>query len=443
MADTRTLKLSLLADVNKFISGMNEAETSTKGLNSKIGKYSKAMAGAFLAVGAAAGAMAIKIGVDSVKAAIEDEASQNKLAQALRNTIDATDATIKSTEEYITRQQLAYGIADTKLRPALANLARATGDVGKAQQLTNLALDISTATSKDLESVSLSLAKAYNGNFGALTKLGIPLDDAIKKSGDFNLVQQELTRLFGGAASENTKTYAGQLAIVQQRIGELKEGIGVGLLPTLKTLLEQVNMVAKGFSGEDPQGLSNRARELAGEMNNNGAYSLGGSIRELTKALGTLFTAVTSDGDQTANSLQTLANALNAVANGITAIANAYSKAKSIGGKILDTIIIGEGKAGYLSGLPGLPFTSPGSPNGRRALGGPVSATNSYLVGERGPELFTPSVGGRISANGSGGQTIINLNGIVDAESARRSIEQLIQRSARRTGAIDWVGATL
>ena len=443
MADTRTLKLSLLADVNKFISGMNEAETSTKGLNSKIGKYSKAMAGAFLAVGAAAGAMAIKIGVDSVKAAIEDEASQNKLAQALRNTVDATDATIKSTEDYITRQQLAYGIADTKLRPALANLARATGDVGKAQQLTNLALDISTATSKDLESVSLSLAKAYNGNFGALTKLGIPLDDAIKKSGDFNLVQQELTRLFGGAASENTKTYAGQLAIVQQRIGELKEGIGVGLLPTLKTLLEQVNMVAKGFSGEDPQGLSNRARELAGEMNNNGAYSLGGSIRELTKALGTLFTAVTSDGDQTANSLQTLANALNAVANGITAIANAYSKAKSIGGKILDTIIIGEGKAGYLSGLPGLPFTSPGSPNGRRALGGPVSATNSYLVGERGPELFTPNVGGRISANGNGGQTIINLNGIVDAESARRSIEQLIQRSARRTGAIDWVGATL
>ena len=443
MADTRTLKLSLLADVNKFISGMNEAETSTKGLNSKIGKYSKAMAGAFLAVGAAAGAMAIKIGVDSVKAAIEDEASQNKLAQALRNTVDATDATIKSTEEYITRQQLAYGIADTKLRPALANLARATGDVGKAQQLTNLALDISTATSKDLESVSLSLAKAYNGNFGALTKLGIPLDDAIKKSGDFNLVQQELTRLFGGAASENTKTYAGQLAIVQQRIGELKEGIGVGLLPTLKTLLEQVNIVAKGFSGEDPQGLSNRARELAGEMNNNGAYSLGGSIRELTKALVTLFTAVTSDGDQTANSLQTLANALNAVANGITAIANAYSKAKSIGGKILDTIIIGEGKAGYLSGLPGLPFTSPGSPNGRRALGGPVSATNSYLVGERGPELFTPNVGGRISANGSGGQTIINLNGIVDAESARRSIEQLIQRSARRTGAIDWVGATL
>ena len=173
---------------------------------------------------------------------------------------------------------MAFGVADTKLRPALANLARATGDVGKAQQLTNLAMDISAATGKDLETVSLTLSKAYNGNIGALTKLGIPLDDAIKKSGDFNLVQGELVRLFGGAAKANTETYAGQLAIVTERVGELKESIGVALLPTMKVLLENVNMVAKGFSGEDPEGLSNRARELAGNFEGNGANSLGGAL---------------------------------------------------------------------------------------------------------------------------------------------------------------------
>jgi hypothetical protein len=423
---------------------MNEAETSTKGLSGKIGKYSKVMAGAFLAVGAAAGAMAIKIGVDSVKAAVEDEKSQKDLATALKNVTDATDIQIASTEKWIEKQQLSYGISDNKLRPALANLTRATGKVTEAQSLTNLAMDISVSTGKDLETVSLALGKAYNGNIGALGKLGIPLDESIKKSGDFKLVQQELTDLFGGAAKANTETYAGQLAIVKERIGEVQESIGVGLLPVMKTMLETVNKVAKGFSGEDPQGLSNRARELAGQMNNDGAYSLGGALRETANAFGKLFDALSSENSTNANStLQIFADALNAVAGGINAIASAYSKAKGIGGKFLDTIIIGEGKAGYLSGLPGLPFTSPGSPNGRRALGGPVSATNSYLVGERGPELFTPNVGGQISANGSGGQTIINLNGIVDAESARRSIEQLIQRSARRTGAIDWVGATL
>ena len=36
---------------------------------------------------------------------------------------------------------------------------------------------------------------------------------------------------------------------------------------------------------------------------------------------------------------------------------------------------------------------------GRRALGGPVSAGSSYLVGERGPELFSPSQSGRILSN--------------------------------------------
>jgi hypothetical protein len=36
---------------------------------------------------------------------------------------------------------------------------------------------------------------------------------------------------------------------------------------------------------------------------------------------------------------------------------------------------------------------------GRRALGGPVSPNNSYIVGERGPELFTPSSSGNITPN--------------------------------------------
>lgn len=43
---------------------------------------------------------------------------------------------------------------------------------------------------------------------------------------------------------------------------------------------------------------------------------------------------------------------------------------------------------------------------GFRAHGGPVSAGTSYVVGERGPELFTPSASGQITPNG-GGQNIV------------------------------------
>jgi hypothetical protein len=440
MADVRTLKLSLLADVQKFLAGMDKADNSTKSFSSQIGKYSKAMAKSFAVAGAAAGAYAIKIGIDGVKAAVEDEASQKQLAEALKNTTNATDAQIASTEDYITKQQLAFGVADTKLRPALANLARATGDVGKAQQLTNLAMDISAATGKDLETVSLTLSKAYNGNIGALTKLGIPLDDAIKKSGDFNLVQGELVRLFGGAAKANTETYAGQLAIVTERVGELKESIGVALLPTLKVLLEQVNQVAKGFSGDDPNGLSSRAIELGASVGDTGAYSLGTSLKALSDAFGKLFSTITADGDESSGSLQTLANALVSVANGINAVANAYKKARDLGGKILDFISIdpGEGPKFADSRLgKALGYTS-------RAAGGPIFAGQMTRVGEFGPEMFVPSGSGSIRPdNGAGQGVTIIMNGVIDGESARRSIERLLQDSSRRTGAVNLVGSTL
>ena len=437
------MKLNLLADVAKFGQGLMEAEKETKSFSSKVGKYSKAMAKSFALAGAAAGAYAVKLGIDGVQAAIEDEQSQVKLAQALRNTTNATDAQIASTEDYITKQQLAFGVADTKLRPALANLARATGDVGKAQQLTNLALDISAATSKDLESVSLSLAKAYNGNIGALTKLGIPLDDAIKKSGDFNLVQGELVRLFGGAAQANTKTYAGQLAIVTERFGELKESIGVAILPTLKNLLEQVNLVAKGFSGEDESsGLSNKVKMLSNDLGGkSGGISLGESLRNVAEAFGKLFATLTdSDAKGSTDTLTNIANALNSVANGINSVANAYKKAKDIGGAVLEFLIInpGEGPKFADSRLgKALGYTS-------RAAGGPVGAGQLTRVGEFGPELFVPSGSGSIRPdNGAGQGVTIIMNGVIDGESARRSIERLLQDSSRRTGAVNLVGATL
>jgi hypothetical protein len=436
MADVRTMKLNLLADVADFGRGLNKADNDVKGFSSNLKKYGKMAAGAFVAAGAAAGAYAIKIGIEGVQAAIEDEKSQKLLAKALQNTTNATDSQIASTEKYITATQLRYGVSDVKLRASLSNLARATGDVTKAQQLNNLAVDIAAGTGRDLETVSLTLSKAYNGNIGALTKLGIPLDDAIKKSGDFNLVQGELVKLFGGAAKANTETYAGQLAIVTERVGELKESIGVALLPTMKTLLENVNQVAKGFSGDDPEGLSLRARELAGDFSGNGANSLGGSLKAVADAFAKLFTTITEDGDEATSTMQTFANALESVANGINAITGAYGKVVSLGDKFRASLV---GQFVYAEGK----FAPENAPLGK-AAGGSVMGGQPYRVGEFGPELFVPSGSGSIRPdNGSGQGVTIIMNGVIDGESARRSIERLLQDSSRRTGAINLVGATL
>ena len=70
---------------------------------------------------------------------------------------------------------------------------------------------------------------------------------------------------------------------------------------------------------------------------------------------------------------------------------------------------------------------------GARALGGPVAPGGSYLVGERGPELFTPTSSGNITPNGAmGGNTItVNVNG-GDPDAVVRAI----QKYARQNGAI-------
>jgi len=203
-----------------------------------MGEFSKKAGLAFAAAGAAAGAYAIKIGIDGVKAAIEDEAAQVKLANALRSATGATEAQIKATEDQILKMSLATGVSDEKLRPALQRIALSTGDLSKAQDLLSVALDVSTSTGKPLEAVANAIGKAYDGNTAALGKLGIGLSSAELKTMSFTDVQQKLTDLFGGAAAANADTYAGRMARLQVTFDEAKESIGYRLLPIIQQLVD-------------------------------------------------------------------------------------------------------------------------------------------------------------------------------------------------------------
>jgi hypothetical protein len=60
----------------------------------------------------------------------------------------------------------------------------------------------------------------------------------------------------------------------------------------------------------------------------------------------------------------------------------------------------------------------------------------TYLVGEQGPELFTPSSSGSIIPNNAlrtSGSTInITVNGAIDSESTARQIVQILNDSSAR-----------
>ena len=237
---SRTLKLSILADVDQLKKSLAQANGDVDNSSSKMGEFSKKAGMAFAAAGAAAGAYAVKLAVDGVKAAIEDEAAQIRLATALKNATGATNEMIASVEQQILKTSIATGVADDKLRPALQRLSLSTNDVTKAQDLLNLALDISQATGKGLDSVANALGKAYDGNTAALGKLGIGLSSAELKAMSFEETQTRLSDLFGGAAAANAETFAGRLQILKVTFDEAKESVGAQLLPIIQRLVEFV-----------------------------------------------------------------------------------------------------------------------------------------------------------------------------------------------------------
>jgi len=241
MAGSRTLKLSILGDVDNLNKSLKTATADVETFGDKMGKVGKMVGAAFVAAAAAAGAYAVKIGIDGVKAAIEDEKAQTQLALALENATGATNAQIAATEQSILKMSLATGVADDDLRPALGRLVRSTGDITKAQDLLTTALDISTATGKPLETVANALGKAYDGNTAALGKLGIGLSAAELKTMNFTQVQGRLSDLFGGAAARNADTYAGRIARMEVAFNEAKETIGFALLPILEKVMTFIN----------------------------------------------------------------------------------------------------------------------------------------------------------------------------------------------------------
>ena len=475
---SRTLKLSILADIDNLKKNLTAGSNEVEGFGSKLGGFAKKAGLAFAAAGAAAAAYAGKLLIDGVKSAIEDEAAQAKLATTLQNVTGATNAQIAATESYITQTALANGITDEVLRPSLDRLIRSTKDVTEAQRLQQLALDIAAGTGKDLGAVTEALAKAYDGNFGALKKLGVPLDENIIKTKDFDAAAAALAATFEGQASTQADTFAGKMARLNVAFGEAKETVGsyvldaitpllsafvdkgvpaiskfadslgktLGpafaqiftfirdeLLPVLVTwwkfLYTEVIPAIGAVVGPILIGLRDAFFKIKTVISDNSDelepfFNLLRKIWEFTKTylapfLGTVFKA----------SLDGIAIAVTILVTGFSALVGFINGAYTAIKRFVDFI----GNNPIVKGISGAIDSVFG---GGKAAGGPVRSGTSYLVGERGPELFTPSSNGMITPNNrlGGGSTTINLNvtGAIDPEGTARSIINVLNNSFYR-----------
>ena len=208
--------------------GAKTAATSFGSLDSLGKKLAKTLAATFSV--AAVEEFARK----SVEAFAKEDAALKVLAQTLGN-VGLGFKTLE-VSHFITALAESTGVMKDTLFPAFETLIRYTGDVGKAQDLLKLSLDVSAGTGKDTAAVALALGKAYGGNTTALGRLGAGLTKAELSSKNFALVQGRLATLFKGDAAAAADSFAGKLNILKVAFTELQVQVGQGLVNALTAL---------------------------------------------------------------------------------------------------------------------------------------------------------------------------------------------------------------
>jgi nitrogen fixation-related uncharacterized protein len=225
------LYATLGLDAREFTKGVDTAQKKTQSFVSSF--KSSAMAG--LGLGAGLGAVGVAaIGVskafdlvgDAIGAAIEEEASIAQLTRAIEANDEAWDGNMDAIADVIdSREQLAY--ADDELRDSLQRLVTVTGDTAEAFRLQGVAMDLARGRGMDLATASDAIAKVYAGNFVALRKMGIVLDE----NATATEYLAEVQRRYAGQASVFAETTAGKFARAQVEMANAMEDLGLIMTP--------------------------------------------------------------------------------------------------------------------------------------------------------------------------------------------------------------------
>jgi hypothetical protein len=412
----------LSANTKNFAKSLRSAEKNLERFKNGVKILGTAVAASFAAMGAAA----LLFGKSAITAALEDQKSQVLLAKTIKNNAKARKGLLKDSEATISALESQYNIVDDKLRPAFGKLVMATKSVSKSQKIIRTAIDISAQSGKSLDSVVSALSRAYLGSNTALSKLGLGIDKAKLKTMSFDQLLQQLTKSTGGAGKAAAGTYQGAVDGLSIAWGNFQESVGYKILPKLQTMLKYVKTKVVPWLGEVKKGFDG-----VGKDESSPAQTLGRAINTMFLSFQNLFGTLSgSQSGQSLSVLDQMATALTTIANAITKVTDAVSKAGSWWGKVGPWVDLLGGRNSDLrpwesQGSSGAPST----PLVRRGKGG-------YSAMVNGSSMVTPS-----TAKSDKGGTTINLNGIVDAESARRTIEKLMRESSLRSGTVNLNGS--
>jgi len=468
---TRTLKLNLLADVEKFGRGMDKASKSTKDFGNKTSKNIHKLSLAFKGLAVSAAYAFGKITKDSITAASDLNEEMSKTEVIFGNSADEIKrfAKVAATSLGMSKKSALQASGTFAV---LGKSAGLTGPklAGFSEQLVTMASDFASFYNTSTEDAITSIGSALRGESEPIRKYGVLLSAAALEGYAFNYEMRTGTTLARDSKNQLTDTskviaryqgiveqssiaqgdfnrtssgLANQQRILAAQTENAKAAFGAGLLPVMlkivkfanTSLIPAITGVINGFGGD--KGLAKRVGEASDALSaardakyEDSWYNVGDALKQVANAL-----APKKGQKSVAASISDIANAMRSLADGINKVRSAWNS-------FTDTWKSSPSGVRSILGAINPVAKVINKVAGSRAQGGSVRAGHAYRVGEFGAETFVPQTNGRIVPSGSGGQNVtININGIVDAESARRSIERVIQQSQRRSGAINWVGS--
>lgn len=425
MASTDDIKIRITAE-DKASGVLAKIGDNVGGLSGVLGSLAKVgLAGAVAGVGALTA-----IGISSVKAFTEQENAVAQLDAVLKSTHNAAGLYKEDLLDQASALQKVTTFGDEAIIQGQNLLLTFTNLKGPiVQEATQAILDVSTAMGQDLSSSAIQVGKALNNpieGISALTRIGVTFNDQQKEqiktlveSGKTMEAQQiilhELGTEFGGSATAAAQTFTGKIAVLKNSIGEMQESIGSAIVTAITPFITQLSdWAAKPETQQKIQQITAAIISFGQQLQP--------IIQQALPALITVFGAALKAGLAFGKFLfQDIPNFVgNAVAqfilikgqidDFIMRVENAIRKVK----ELISTTAANVGNA-----------LLPGNPFGKKQFGGQVVANKSFLVGERGPELFTPGVNGAITPNnqlGGGGAIIFNITGTFLSEDAAEAM---------------------
>ena len=478
------------------IKAKNEAEQTLKGLTATLkqneqGFKSMATAGT-IGLGAVVGVVSL-----SVKAFGEAERSQRQLEHAIIQVSKGTKEQVAQVNELTSALQKKAGIDGDALNAGVAQLStfglqsKSVIDLTKSLADLTVNQDGVTAGADSYISSANIMAKALRGEFGMLSKMGIRFTEHQQELINTGTEQEKVATIIEGFNQnlrETTDTVDGYdktLGQLRGTFGDILENIGASVQPAfvgLATAILPVVQMVGDWVANNPKltvgilavvGAVSALLVLVGGLGlalpmliaGFGAIGVtagaiiptilivSGIIASLILTMYNLYniiillatdwktiwagvkeyikefiTYVKTEFTDMGNKLKATVEAITtAFAPFTSAVEKAYNAVK----KLVE-------KASELGSSAGGAIKSAFSKLTGKATGGGVQVGQSYMVGEKGPEMFTPASNGSITPNyklaGGGGVNLtINMNGgtYLDDSVAERIGDQIIQSFKR------------